>query len=440
MTEAFSRRVFIASAAVLLGLGAFMYGLAVERWHLWPYELTRSASTFARSLIMYGEILPEGRRVRAPRYAAREVFTIHDPSAMVDGYYVFVGWNDTRRVYAAWLYDHTGELLHTWSWDYLRLDPDGPLNAVDGPHPFHVLPDGSIVVGFDHGDVVARLDACSEPVWIKPTIYHHSFEAADDGSLWTWEGEGTAYGHYDRIVNFDPEKGEKLREFGLVDDIIKPMGSAAIIFGVRPDYRFQHFDRDPSDKKAEDIFHVNDVEPLRAGMASAFPMFEAGDLLISLRSTNLVAVIDSDDYRVKWWSNGPWIGQHDPDFASDGTISVYNNNTGRGRSEILKIDPATREISNELFAGGAHFYSPFMGRHQYLPNGHVLIAVPGEGRVIEVSSHGRMAMEFNNLSRAGRDYNEHIQNALWIATDYFATVPNCPNRTVSQTEMVSKSK
>lgn len=430
MTEAFSRKVFIASAAILFGLGAFAYGFAVERQQLWPYKITQSAYTAARSLMLHGAIISEGRRVRAPRDAARETFKIHDPGTMADGYYVFVGWDDTQGVYAAWLYDHTGRLLHTWSWDYLRLDPDGPLNGVDMPHAFHVLADGSIVAGFDHGDVVARFDACSEPVWIKRAIYHHSFEAADDGSLWTWEGEGTAYGHYDRIVNFDPRTGEKLREIGLVDDVIKRMGPTAIVFGVRPDYRFQHFDSDPADKEAEDIFHVNDVEPLRAGMAPAFPMFEAGDLLISLRSSNLVAVVDPDDYRVKWWSHGPWIGQHDPDFASDGTISVYNNNTGRDRSEILKVDPATREISNELFAGGARFYSPFMGRHQYLPSGHVLITVPAEGRAIEVSSDGRMVMEFNNLARTGRDfrdYNEHVESALWLAADYFPDVPNCSN-------------
>src|SRR4030095_663082 len=130
MTEAFSRRVFIASAAILFGLGAFAYGFAAERRKVWPYHLTQSAYMAARSLILHGEIIPDGRRVRAPRDAAREVFKIHDASAMGDGYYVFVGWDDARRVYAAWLYDRTGKLLHIWSWDYLSLDPDGPLNRV----------------------------------------------------------------------------------------------------------------------------------------------------------------------------------------------------------------------------------------------------------------------------------------------------------------------
>jgi arylsulfotransferase ASST len=198
--EALSRRVFMISGALLLAFGAFVYGFVAEQRHLWPYELARSSYKASRSLVLFGEIVPEGRRVHAPSDAARESFKFYDAS------------------------------------------------------------------------------------------------------------------------------------------------------------------------------------------------FEAGDLLISLRTIDLVAVVDPDDYRVKWWSNGPWIGQHDPDFASDGTISVYNN-TGRGR---------------------------------------VLIAVPGEGRAIEVSADGRLLMEFNNLSRAGTSYNEYIEEARWVASDYFPAVPSCTNAVLKQ--------
>lgn len=57
-------------------------------------------------------------------------------------------------------------------------------------------------------------------------------------------------------------------------------------------------------------------------MAAAFPEFAAGNLPISLREPNLVTVIAPNTGLVKWWQNGPWIKQHDPDFESDGTISV----------------------------------------------------------------------------------------------------------------------
>ena len=328
-------------------------------------------------------------------------------------------------LYAAWLYDNTGTRRHTWLIDYFAFDPDGPSNGADNPHPFQVLPDGSVIAGFDKGDVMVRLDVCGEPIWTKSGIYHHALSQAEDGSFWVWRGDGTAYGDYNYLENFDAETGKKIRELALIEDIIKPMESSAVVFGVRPDYPFRRFERDPVDEDGPELFHPNDVEALGADLAHMFPMFEAGDLLLSFRSLNLVAIVDPDDHRMKWWNHGPWIGQHDPDFTSDGKISVYNNNTGRGRSEIIKIDPETREISNDLFRGELSFRSEFMGKHQYLPNGNVLIVVPGEGRILEVTEDGAIVMEFNNLSLSSSNYNEHVENGLWVPTDYFHTVPRC---------------
>jgi hypothetical protein len=136
--EALSRRVFVISGALLLAFGAFVYGFVAEQRHLWPYELARSSYPASRSLVLFGEIVPEGRRVHAPSDAARASFKIYDASTMGDGYY-------------------------------------------DSPHAFYALADGSIVVGFDRGDVVARLDACGKPLWVKSAIYHPSFESAQRG-------------------------------------------------------------------------------------------------------------------------------------------------------------------------------------------------------------------------------------------------------------------
>ena len=108
---------------------------------------------------------------------------------------------------------------------------------------------------------------------------------------------------------------------------------------------------------------------------------------------------------------GPWLKQHDPDFLPDGRISVYSNNPGRGRSDIIKIDPTTRAVTSDLYDGAVHFYSAEMGSHQYQPNGNILITVPGEGRVLLVSPHGEPIMEFNNVSSQSSAFNEHVENS-----------------------------
>ncbi len=83
---------------------------------------------------------------------------------------------------------------------------------------------------------------------------------------------------------------------------------------------------------------------------------------------------------------------------------------------------------NELEGGDLRFFSTAMGKHQYLPNGNVLITVPQEGRIIEVDAAGNKVMEFNNLIPGLENMNAHVQNGLWLPTDYFEATPGCPGQ------------
>jgi hypothetical protein len=418
-----AKLAYIASASFLLVLVVFAYGVAVGRYRIWPFSIVEEMKGVAHSYLKYGQVVPDNRRHIAAPDAPRVPFAIYAPELRAGGHYVFLGWNHNTGSYSAWLYDAEGKRLHTWLVNYETLDPDGPSNGSDVPHAFHVLADGSLIVGFDKGDVMARLDSCSRPIWIRPGIFHHVMDPAEDGSIWTWRADGTAYGHYHYLENFDPRTGEHIKGLRLVEDIIRNSDPTQNIFGVRPDYPFRKLDRDPEEQSEVDIFHPNDIEELSTALSPRFPMFELGDLLLSFRSINLVLVIEPNTYRIKWWSHGPWMFQHDPDFRSDGTISVYSNNTGRGSSAILNINPITRAVTNNLY--DFEFYSEFRGKHQYLPNGNVLIVIPEEGRVVELTSKGRKVLEFNNISPFGEKYNEDVENALWLEPGYLAHIPTC---------------
>lgn len=425
MPDINARRIQLASFSFLIAAAAFAFGLAVAHYRIWPYQWIQLSAQAGESLVRFGEFVPEGRRVEPPADAARVPFTVNEADALDDGLFVFLGSDDATGHYAAWLYDASGELFHTWPIDYRAIDPKGPPNDTDMPHAFAVLEDGSAIVSFDGGDVMARVDACGKPVWVKEGIFHHALTRADDGSFWIWRAAGSHYAQFHYITNFDPASGETLSEIGLVEDIIGQLGPYTSVFGVRHDFPSRHISEDPESRAAIDFFHPNDVDVLSEALAPAFPMFAAGDLLLSFREIDLVAVLDPATKRLKWWSHGAWIKQHDPDFIVDGTISVYSNNSSRGRSEILKIDPATHKISNELYHGNTEFYSASMGKHQYLPNGNILIAVPDEGRALLVSPNGNELMEFNNLSSKSGMYNEHVENAAWVPPDFFDGMPHC---------------
>jgi hypothetical protein len=431
MSEASSKRVFIGSCLFLLLVLSFFYGFVAGAFGIWPGNMFFKAKEIAQSLIRYKRIAPKDLFCKAAEDSPRQRIKIYRESQMQKGFYAFLGWDERSKTYAAWLYDDEGNLLHTWPIDYYSLDPDGPSNNSDTPHAFKVLADRSILVGFDSGDILARLDPDGNAIWVKEGIFHHSLEEADDGSFWAWRGPGTAYGHHNYLVNLDPATGSTLKEISLVDDIIKNNdATASIVFNTRRSFHFQNFEKTPPDKRDSDRYHPNDIEALSSGLADRFPEFNAGDLLLSFRTLNLIAVLDPGSYELKWWSHGPWRYQHDPDFTDDGKISVYNNNSSFGRSEIVKIDPTTMELSNELLDGEVCFYSYAMGKHQYLPNGNVLIVVSGEGRVIVVTKDGNKVMEFNNIVEDLDRVNGHVCNGMWVPVDFFETNPvNSRNQT-----------
>jgi len=418
----YSRAFFYISIVLFLFLFSFSVGFAVQRYKIWPYEIITTTKDYVESFIDTGHFGPSRRFFKARTQSADRVEVV-DPDRVMDGFLITTGWDESTQTHVAWLTDREGSDLHRWVIDYDLLDPDGPANGSKFPHGVEPLADGSLIVNFDKGDVMARIDSCGRPLWIKQGYFHHNMGKAEDGSLWTWEGVGTAYSQEQYLVNFDPATGDSLARIALIDDIIAKMGPRAVIFGVRPDFEFISMSKDPANEWKQDIFHPNDIEVLHSDMADSFPGLQAGDLLISLRNLHLVAVIDPVSYEVKWWSHGPWTFQHDPDFTSDGKISVYDNARFRGRSEIIKIDPVTRDVTNELFHGELNFFSQTMGVHQYLPNGNVLIVVPEEGRVIETSANGDLLFEYNN--RASESFNAGLDNAIWLPPSFFESLPRC---------------
>lgn len=144
-------------------------------------------------------------------------------------------------------------------------------------------------------------------------------------------------------------------------------------------------------------------------MAAAFPMFEAGDLMIDIRNLNTLAVVDGDDFKIKWAMTGPFYGQHDPDFLPNGHILMYDNRMSpalreHGSSRVIEIDPATKTVVWS-FDGGEkdRFYSSIGGKVQQLPNGNVLAVAAVAGRVIEIARDDPAAIvwSYTNVPQEG---------------------------------------
>ena len=416
-----ARLISILSGLVLLVALAWSYGFLVGKGRLWPAMAADQAIAMTKSLIKFGAILPQNLRVKAPEGAARERAVIHEAeAAMGKGYYAITGWDQEVGNYKVWLYDAAGGILHSWNVDQTNFFA-GVDNASNSPHALEVMRNGDIIVGFDWLGVMARLTTCSELVWLRKGYYHHAFTKAPDGNIWTWYSRDVSTGQYQYMLKFDPETGQTLKKIGLIEDIVTRSPATAALFSLRKDTKFEQ-----NGLKAEDIFHPNDIEELTPSMAPHFPMFKAGDLLISLRNLNMVAVIDQAG-TIKWMQQGPWRFQHDPDFRSDGTISIYNNSRGPGRtrSDIVLIDPKTRESRSFFGEWNIPFYSEYRGKQQELPNSNLLITIPEQGQALEVTPNGKVAVEFNNVVKSNSAFNDDLTNAIWLPEGYFNTLPRC---------------
>jgi hypothetical protein len=331
-------------------------------------------------------------------------------------------YNLERDLYVVDLYDADGTKVWTWPVADPGIEGTGGEDGRIHPHGLMVQPDGSIIVnGVASAEILASYDRCGHPNWLRRDFFHHLMSRADDGTIWNWLGRGGPYTQHQVMARFDPNTGITLQEIDIVEDMLHGRPENLDRLGL-PRY-FQRGDPREGEKRHTDFFHTNDIEPLSAELAEVFPMFEPGDLLMSLRNTETVLVLDPDDMTIKWQRQGPWIQQHDPEFRSDGRISVYNNNfLGRyeHRSSIVAIDPATDEIEN-LFHE-PRFYSARMGQQQEITPEILHVSIPGEGRAIEVDiTTDTLVFEFNNRVLEG--HNGHLANSVWLPEDFFDEDP-----------------
>jgi hypothetical protein len=411
----------VASGLLLLALISAAFGFVVGDRKIWPFAKIKETQAILKSLATHGEVVAEGRQHRAPAGASREPAALHNPAAAIgEGHYALMGWDAARGAYSVFLRDAAGELVHTWPIDEMAIS-DKAEHRQNAPHAMAVLADGSLVVSFDWLGLMARLDACGNALWSREGFFHHAFSPAADGGMWAWYGEGTAYGQIQTIVKFDPMTGEDMARIDFNKDVVMRSPASALIFSMLPSQTFT-----PDDRKPRDIFHPNDVEELFPEMAAAFPQFEAGDLLLSIRELDMLLVI-APSGEIKWHQRGPWLKQHDPDFEPDGRISVYDNRRFRTRSSIVIIDPKTLEVEDAIPNFHGAFKSEYRGKQQLLPNGNRLITIPEQGQVIEIATDGSVVMEFDNVSASSPDFNEDLVNARWLPSGFFTARPSCSN-------------
>jgi len=315
-----------------------------------------------------------------------------------------------------------GSMVHEWGITFEKVWPDPLPFRVDREHKeflrrAYLYPNGDLVTIFEYVGLV-KLDKDSNLLWKYPGQNHHDLAVASNGELYSLGSKtltlkeireqypGSRYrGDIvdDRIVVLTRD-GEELRTLSL----------------LRAFYRSDYASFLDYTATEGDIFHANSIDIVNKSIAERLSTIcREGDLMVSVRNLNTIAIIDASTGVVKWALSGMWRRQHKATFLDNGNILLFDNHGGNSdsffaynRSRVIELNPHTQKIVWE-YAGNENdvLFTYLLGYNQRLPNGNTLITEDEKGRIIEVSPDKSIVWEYFSPFRAGKR-NELIATVM----------------------------
>lgn len=411
--------VLCASALFL----CFVATAMIFEFRLFPYyELRKPFIGLAALKERYFEQQPEGPYVSGLwRDDAPDGMgvTRYTPDRAYNGYTLYTSPHEQ----AASLIDMNGHAVHKWALSFGDVWPDPPhvFDPVEESRIYwrlaHVFPNGDLLalyVGHDDtpwGYGLVKMDKDSNMIWSYAGRTHHDFDIAKDGKIYLLtheiltdpiDGISSIKPPYiqDYAVVLSPE-GEELAKYPLYEAIRD--SDYGRLFRLMRTLRARGNDGD--------FLHTNSIAAIERVHKGPDISFEPGQILLSFRNLDTIAVLDPKTGALSWALNGPWDAQHDADLLENGRILIFDNNGyigAGGPSRVIEFDPFTEQV-HWSYTGDRenHFESFVRSRQQRLPNGNTLITESDRGRLFEVTSDKEIVWEFFNPVRGG-ERNELI--------------------------------
>jgi hypothetical protein len=346
----------------------------------------------------------------------RRGVTVYEPQAACNGLTLYTSGHAAK----AFLIDMQGQILHQWHREYSTVwdrsaavrqpAPDERVNICKA----RVFPNGDLLAIYigvgdtPYGYGMVKLDRDSNIIWKNLNYFHHDFDIDGDGRIYGLTHDFrsqlpeqldflTAPILEDFLVVVSPE-GQTLKKIPLLDAIDRS-GFRRLLWLV-PYYSLA----DPLHTNAVDVLDEQDAGRLRRKV----PQAAAGQVLLSFRELagGTIALLDVNKETIVWAMRGPWMSQHDPDILADGNLLMFDNrgNFGHnGESRVIEVDPGSGKVVWHYSGSSGHFFqSMIRGDQERLPNGDTLITESDGGRLLEVTFAGRIAWEFINPVRGGK--------------------------------------
>ena len=323
---------------------------------------------------------------------------IHDRRRAFPG----VNLYSSRLRTSARLIDNDGRELHTWSYP-----------GDDGWEHTELLANGELLVVVNQQSIF-KLDRDSKLLWRYEADIHHDLAVHPSGDIYALTDEKKLRPeiHPDVLVIEDfievlTTDGELKDRFSILEAI---RASDYAFLLVSP--QKLPSDRREGERLRLDMLHTNHIQVFDGSLAHRSDLFREGNLLISMRTINAIAIVDPRNREVLWaWGPGNLHRQHHPTLLENGNIILFDN--GQQRSQIIEIDPLSFEVVWR-YAPREGFLSRYRGSVQRLPNGNTLITESDRGYVFEVSPDQDIVWRFANPDVQ----EDNMRIAIWRMTRF----------------------
>lgn len=395
--------VFFLSYSALLGGGALVYGIAAH-WKNWaPVPQLDALWEQVKELLPGADAILTIENIRHEN--GDTVATLGD---VAPGLVLVSGDYEPRKT-SVRVMRRDGTLVHEWqvTWQSVWPRNEGDFPTGRRPasdmylHGVDILPDGSIVGNFEHLSTF-RMDLCGEVLWKLDNLGHHSAHYDGQDAIWVSAEDYFPENPTGINYHFAPLRSWTIQKLDLDGNILVDKPVIEILYENELDgLLYASFLQNSGVAVIDDTLHLNDVESFPPDMEPGF--FDADDLVLSLRNISSVLVVDAQTWEIKFISVGEVLRQHDPDFISGDTISVFDNRypvrrDGRPRASfVVEFDGPTGEMTTVLRGDGAYpFFTSVQGAHDRLANGNIMVIESDGGRVLEYAPDGTLVWRYSN--------------------------------------------
>ena len=389
--------------------GAFLWGFQSHRAGIFPYKILQRYAWKAgvtRSPEPVEVQPPELKALQSLGYLQGTVdhqveltgVTRHEPRLSYPGLNLYNSVSSDQ----IYIVDMSGKEVFRWRmpsafWEHSHVLPNGDLLAVQ------------------NGKQLIKIDKASNTLWSYQEDVHHSIAVNAEGNIRAIKSANRIAPEIhptipirDDYITTISSEGSEIASFSLADLLLGSEYSFLI-----PSISHRGFEAALEERGQGielDILHTNHVEELDGSLLELSQIFKSGNLLISMRNINTIAIIDPAVPKITWlWGPANLTYPHHPTVLENGNVLVFNN--GEESSQVLELNPLNLDIVWHYEAPG-EFFSKTRGSNQRLSNGNTLITESDPGYVFEVTPAGEIIWEF-----ACPEINaDSVRSAIWRMT------------------------